>query len=38
MRLLEMIFSANKNYLLFVLIFHFSQLTKKPVATGKVIN
>jgi hypothetical protein len=33
-----MIFSINKNYLSFVLIFNFSQLTEKVVATRGVIN
>jgi hypothetical protein len=33
-----MIFSINKNYLSFVLIFDFSQLTENLAATHGVIN
>jgi hypothetical protein len=38
LRLLVMIFSINKNYLSFMLIFDFSQLTKNSTTTRGVIN
>jgi hypothetical protein len=33
-----MVFFVNKNYLTFVLIFDFSQLTKKVAGTRRILN